>query len=215
MNKLKLYFGNALVVEHRGSAHPTIVCQVTATVDGFSVTGEGDMVYKLPDDKMIHVKVTYVDAKGREAEVDGDVTWASSDETIAKVEVDPSDSKQAKISAADQLGQAQVTATADADIGDGVQELICTMDVEVVGGQAVAGVITPVGEPEPIGGDEIDNTLPGSGRPSRPDNSLPGQGRPPRPDNSLPGGGRPDNSLPPGGRVDNTLPEHPAPKYRR
>jgi hypothetical protein len=31
-----------------------------------------------------------------------------------------------------------------------VRELITTMDVEIVAGEAIAGTITPVGEPQPI-----------------------------------------------------------------
>jgi hypothetical protein len=41
------------------------------------------------------------------------------------------------------------TATADADLGEGVSEIVCTMDVEVVAGTAVVGTITPTGEPQP------------------------------------------------------------------
>jgi hypothetical protein len=48
------------------------------------------------------------------------------------------------------VGQAQVTATCDADLGDGVRELITLCDIEVVGGEAVAGTIQPVGEPDPL-----------------------------------------------------------------
>jgi hypothetical protein len=48
------------------------------------------------------------------------------------------------------VGQAQVTAIADADLGDGTRELVCSAEVEVIGGEAVGGSITPVGEPSPI-----------------------------------------------------------------
>jgi hypothetical protein len=43
-----------------------------------------------------------------------------------------------------------MTAYADADLGERVRELATTMDVTVMAGEAVAGTITPVGEPEPI-----------------------------------------------------------------
>src|SRR5262245_18612698 len=43
------------------------------------------MTYMLPTDKQIHVAVSYAHAKGNPAEVDGDVTWASSDDTVATV----------------------------------------------------------------------------------------------------------------------------------
>ena len=90
-------------------------------------------MYTLPNDKRVDVKVEYQDAKGNAATVDGDVVWSSSDTNVAT------------ITPGDALGQVQITATADADLGDGVVEIICTMDVTVVGGQAVIGVISPVG----------------------------------------------------------------------
>jgi hypothetical protein len=124
---------------------------VTVQYDRFTLTAKGDvMAYKLPDDKQAKVQVAYVDAKGHPASVDGDVTWSSSNEGVALVQVDPADSTIATVVPGDQLGQVQVTATADADLGAGVTELVTLMDVEVIGGQAVAGTITPVGEATPI-----------------------------------------------------------------
>jgi hypothetical protein len=124
---------------------------VTVQYDRFTLTAKGDvMAYKLPDDKQAKVQVAYVDAKGHAASVDGDVTWSSSNEGVALVQVDPADSTIATVVPGDQLGQVQVTATADADLGAGVTELVTLMDVEVIGGQAVAGTITPVGEATPI-----------------------------------------------------------------
>jgi len=124
-------------------------CFVTLRFGAFTVTARGnDMSYTLPADKQVHVQVAYVDASGNPAEVDGAVEWASSDSTIVTVIVDTSDSTMALVRAGGKLGQVQITATADADLGDGVRELITTMDVEVVAGEAVAGTITPVGEAE-------------------------------------------------------------------
>lgn len=94
--------------------------------------------------------MSYVDAKGNPAMIDGDVVWDSSDENIASVEMDSGDSTIANVIPGDAIGQVQVSATVDADLGSGTTELITTMDVEVVSGQAVAGTITPVGEPQPI-----------------------------------------------------------------
>jgi hypothetical protein len=116
---------------------------------GFTITAKGDvMAYTLPDDKSIAVQVAYVDAKGNPAKVDGDVTWGTSDSALATVESTAPDS--AMVKPVGQLGQVQITATADADLGAGIRELITTMDVEIVSGEAVAGTITPSGEPQPI-----------------------------------------------------------------
>lgn len=108
------------------------------------------MAYTLPADKQIKMKVSYVDANGNPAIVDGDVSWASSNTAIINAVVNPSNTFEAVVRPGTQIGQAQVTATADADLGSGVRQLVTLMDVTVVGGEAVAGVIEPVGDPEPI-----------------------------------------------------------------
>lgn len=121
-------------------------CLVTLTYGGFTITARSeDMAYKLPDDKTVQVRVSFVDAKGHAAQVDGGVEWASSDENVATVEADENDSTMAVITPGDQLGQVQITATADADLGEGSTEIIAPMDVEIVSGTAVAGTISPVG----------------------------------------------------------------------
>ena len=107
------------------------------------------MAYTLPSGMKVNVKVAYQDAAGNPAAVDGDVTWASSDDATATVLVDGADSMAAVVSATGPVGQAQITATADADLGAGVRELITIMDVSVVAGEAVAGVISPVGAAQP------------------------------------------------------------------
>lgn len=119
--------------------------------DGLILTAWGDgMSYKLPNNKVISVEVGYVDSKGNEATIDGHVTWDTSDAEIATVDVDTQDSMIATVVPTGKSGQVQVSATADADLGDGTREIITTMDVEVVAGEAVTGTITPVGEPQPI-----------------------------------------------------------------
>ena len=77
------------------------------------------------------------------------MTWDSSDETIIAVFTDSADHTKALVRPGGKIGQALVTANADVDLGEGVKELLTTMDVTVVAGEAVAGTITPVGEPEP------------------------------------------------------------------
>jgi hypothetical protein len=127
---------------------------VKVTYDGFTVTArmeeDDKMAYTLPNDHKVQVQISYVDAKGNPAEVDGPVAWSSSNETVLTVEVDAADSTLATVVPATQLAQAQVVATADADLGAGVTQIITTMDVTIVAGQAVSGTIAPVGEPVPI-----------------------------------------------------------------
>jgi len=111
-------------------------------------TGATSMAYTLRNDQQVGLQIAYIDAGGNPAEVDGAVTWESSDDTIAAVE-DPSSDGTNVMLVAQGNGNCQIKATADADLGSGVRELITLMDVTVVSGEAVAGTITPVGSPEP------------------------------------------------------------------
>lgn len=131
---------------------PGIRVFVAATFDNrFIAKAEGQkMAYTLPDDMQVAVQISYEDAKGNPASIDGDVTWTSSDPSNLQVGADSSDSTKALIVPVGSLGTYQITATADADLGAGVTELITLLDVTVVAGTAVAGVIAPTGSPEPI-----------------------------------------------------------------
>jgi hypothetical protein len=154
VDDLNLYvnFVNPLRIE-AAPPPPPIRCMVTTTYDRFTVSaiaGDNHMAYTLPSDMQIKVQVTYLDAKGHPAKVDGDVEWTTSNEMIANVGVLNTDSTQAMVAPGKDLGQAQITAKADANVGEGVTEVVCTFDVEVVAGEAVIGTITPVGQPEPV-----------------------------------------------------------------
>ena len=109
------------------------------------------MSYSLPLGKLINVQVAFVDSTGKPAKVDGDVTWTSSDTSIATTVVDPVDSTMCRISSA-AVGNTTISAEADADLGAGIRELIVTLDLMVVevGGEAVAGTITVIGDPQDI-----------------------------------------------------------------
>jgi len=127
-----------------------ILAVLTITYQRFSVTAKGDhFMFTLPVDDAVQMQVTYVDAEGNPAKVDGPITWASSDETLAEVEVDSVDSSIVTVTPVGPTGQVQITATADADLGAGVRELITVCDISLVAGEAVAGTIQPVGAPFP------------------------------------------------------------------
>jgi hypothetical protein len=124
---------------------------LTIRFDQFRITTEGDHVmYTLPVDKMVAMQVAYVDVQGNPATIDGLVGWVSSDDNVVKVTVDAEDSTICSVTPAGKAGQAQVIATADADLGGGVRQLVTTCDIEVIAGEAVAGTIQPLGDPEPI-----------------------------------------------------------------
>lgn len=124
---------------------------ITLKFGPFIITAEGSHVmYTLPVDHTVLMQVAYVDAKGNPATIDGDVSWQSSDDSVIMVTVDTQDSTICRATPVGSMGQAQITATCDADLGEGTRELITLCDIEVVGGEAVAGTIQPVGEPSPI-----------------------------------------------------------------
>jgi hypothetical protein len=137
-----------LLIEEQPATNVTI----TLSFDRYTVTAKGDsMAYTLPADKDVRVRVSYFDASGNPAAVDGEVMWDSSNEQIVKVVADTADTTQAIVSpGGGVLGTAQVSATADADLDEGLREVVCTMDVTIVAGEAVIGRIEPVGEPGEI-----------------------------------------------------------------
>jgi len=88
-----------------------------------------------------HVLVKAVDSKGNDAKIDGAFLWSSSDETVATVVAD-ADGSGATVSVTGVLGECLVTARADADLGEGVKEIIGTLPVLVEAGEAVEVRIT-------------------------------------------------------------------------
>lgn len=113
---------------------------------GFSVTfiiSEGSTMTaaSIPDDKVGNVTVSYVDAKGNAAQVDGNPVFESGDQSVFTVEVDPADPFKAKLVPAG-LGTAQLKVTADADMGGGVEEIVTLADITIIAGKAVAGNVT-------------------------------------------------------------------------
>lgn len=104
----------------------------------------------LPDDgpSVWNLALSYVDAKGKPAKVDGTPVWTAPDASLATLVV-ADDGMSAVFSFADplSLGAGQVRIDADADLGSGVTELITLWDFEIVAGQAVAGNITATPAP--------------------------------------------------------------------
>lgn len=137
-----------------------VLVKLTARLDRFitSHTGATRIMYTLPADKQVLLQVEYVDKNDNPASVDGAVEWSSSDEEIAKVNpftvaphagAAPSNvplNGVVMLVPGTKLGTCQITVKADADLGEGVRELVTLLDVNVVGGEAVKGTITPAGE---------------------------------------------------------------------
>lgn len=145
---INIAFTTPLRVVHEQAAGKQTI---TITLGKFIIKTEGQHVmYTLPVGMQVQMQVGYVDAGGNPATVDGDVTWASSDDAVATVDVDDADSTIVTVVPVGPAGQVQITATADADLGTGVRTLITVADIEIVAGEAIAGTISPVGEPSPI-----------------------------------------------------------------
>jgi len=93
--------------------------------------------------------VSWVDASGNPAQVDGPTTWASSDPTTVSVTADGTDSTKSSGTGL-VVGTAQITASVDADLGSGVRTITAMGDITVIAGEAVAGTITfTVNPPSP------------------------------------------------------------------
>lgn len=105
------------------------------------------MAFLLPVGTKVALTVSFTDADGKPARVDGTPVWASSDEAIVSVvaEADGLSATATNVSA----GAAQVSVRADARFGPEVVELIGTLDVESLGPEAVTVTIT-AGTPEPV-----------------------------------------------------------------
>jgi hypothetical protein len=148
-NAITLQIGGSLELVLRPPA-PQGETVVTVTYEGFTAIAKGNhMAYTLPAGKLIALEISYIDGFGNPAVVDGVVAWESSNPDLVPVEPDP-DGKLCTVSAPGAVGTAQVKATGDADLGGGVREIITLFDIQVVAGEAVAGTIMPVGDPQDI-----------------------------------------------------------------
>ena len=91
----------------------------------------------ITDTQQVDLAIKTVDKKGKPGQDDGVPAWASSNPAVATVEP-TADGLSAVIKAATELGTTQISVTADADLGAGVTPIVGTVDIEVVGGQAVS-----------------------------------------------------------------------------
>lgn len=82
------------------------------------------------------VSIAPVDMFGNAAQVDGAPVWASSDEAIVTVVAAP-DGLSVEVLTTGVVGSAQVSVTADADLGAGVTALTGLLDITVIAGAAV------------------------------------------------------------------------------
>ena len=97
------------------------------------------------NDQAVTATVKFTDKKGKPDKVDGVPVWASDNADVAVVTA-ADDGMSASIVSGDLTGEepwtANITCTADADLGEGVVQLIGTGSITYTGGQAVVSEIT-------------------------------------------------------------------------
>jgi hypothetical protein len=121
--------------------------RIWAELDGNVTELQGDqMGFTLKDNQKVTLTISPVDARGNAATVDGAPVWATSDEAILIV-TPTEDGLGATATAVGPLGNAQITVNADADLGEGTRPITGTLDVTVIGGDAVSLTIS-TGTPE-------------------------------------------------------------------
>jgi hypothetical protein len=108
-----------------------------AVIDKFTtIYGDIEMLI-LTDSQQVDLAIKPLTKKLHPAQVDGVPVWSSSDPAVATVEA-AADGLSAVVKAADNLGPAQISVTADVDLGEGVNPMTGLLDIEVVGGGAAA-----------------------------------------------------------------------------
>ena len=95
------------------------------------------MALILTDEQKVQLTIQPVTAAGNPARVDGVPVWTVSDATVLTLEVAP-DCLSAWATATGTLGASQVSVDADADLGEGVRDIVATLDVSVVAAEAVS-----------------------------------------------------------------------------
>jgi hypothetical protein len=99
------------------------------------------VTFQLTDTQKVSVVLTFVDAKGAPAPINGVPTWASSVPTVAAV-TPAADGLSAEI-VAGVPGLTQISVTADASLTDVPVIITGTLDLTVVSGQAATITMSP------------------------------------------------------------------------
>lgn len=104
------------------------------------------MALILTDEQKVKLSVSFLTKAGNAAKVDGAPVWSSSNDTVISLVV-AEDGLSADAVTVGPLGSAQVSVSADADLGEGVRSIVGTLDLEVVAAEA-ATVGIAAGAPE-------------------------------------------------------------------
>lgn len=117
---------------------------------GIKFTG-GTMAQQLGDSEQVRAKINPTSRAGNPAPVEaGTVVWTSTDEGIFTVVPNPENEQEALVVSTGPLGIAALSVSADANLGEGVETVTDTIDIEIVAGRASnLGLQFGVPEPKP------------------------------------------------------------------
>ena len=142
MEKLQISFETPLRVilaQEEAPQPPRAI--FTVQIEGLTFKGE-NMSNTMGVGTYATVSVEWKDKGGNVVGVEkGSVQWASSAPDTCQVTQAAGNPQIANLYAPGPIGKVQVHATGDADLGAGVQSITASIDVEVIGGQAVGGEI--------------------------------------------------------------------------
>lgn len=94
---------------------------------------------KLQDSQAAIYPISFVNKKGNPAAIDGDPQVVSSNEEVAAGSITKNEDGSYKLTVKAGIpGTARVTITADADLGEGVQQIAGSEDFDVVAGSAIS-----------------------------------------------------------------------------
>ncbi|MFI5342823.1 MAG: hypothetical protein ACHQUC_01245 [Chlamydiales bacterium] len=106
------------------------------------------MILKVSDSQAFTIAIT--DKFGNPAKVDGAPAWAVTDQSLGGVVAD-ADGMSATLTPVGPVGSFKVQVTADADLGEGVVTILGEAQIDLIAGDAVSIVISPVAPaPAPI-----------------------------------------------------------------
>lgn len=114
-------------------------------VNGQKIPLEGKMFLKVSDNLPLSIEIK--DKFGNAAKVDGKPGWAVTDESLGTVEVSE-DGMSALFKPVGTAGVLKLQVKADADLGEGVKEILGELDLELISGEAVTIAIA-AGSPVP------------------------------------------------------------------
>lgn len=95
----------------------------------------------LTDSQEVILSIAPIDSRSNPAVVDGEPSWSSSDVSVVTV-TPAAGGLSASVVALGKIGSAQITVSADADLGSGVSPITGTLDITVISGLATSLSIT-------------------------------------------------------------------------